>query len=330
MEAETSANHLPRPRAHRPTHSPGLSVGAAWAASIAYASVLIAVPWSSIRGEPFFDLSVYLEGFDLGAYDYLDQLEGLAYFFSEPLWRQLVAILTTAFGDISTTFQIISFAVSTIYAYTMLRANRLTALFLSGPLLIDLVLSQVRSAVAGALFLIAILAGSTILWIGVLAIAPLVHSAALLLFGTFAVAAGLNRLWKTYPRAAMVLAVGTSVVLPFAFAASYTVLLSSLGDRRAETEAAWPGGVFVLTFGIYYGVLLLNLNRAMKHTLSIFSLIVCGLFIVLAMFDINMLRFISLTFPLLIVTAFRLPFVERLLLLSTLLSMCVYHLVLWL
>lgn len=311
-------------------HTPGLSAGAAWVAALIYACLLIAIPWSTVRGEPFFDLTVYIQSFDAGAYDYLDQLEGLAYFFSEPLWRQFVGALTAVVGDVETAFQCISFSTSAVYAYVMLRAHPMTAIFLPGPLLIDLLLSQVRSAVAGALFLVALLAGGAFLSIGLLAVASLVHSAALLLFGTLAVSVLLNRAHPQYPRLCMACAVGISILLPLAFAASYVNLLSLIGDRRAETEPAWPGGVFVLSFAIYYAVLLLNLRRVMRHTLTVFSLIVSGLFVVLASFDINMLRFISLTFPILILAALRMPVLERLLLVSTLLAMCLYHLALWL
>ena len=330
MQADPNGQ-LPLGRRHaRHGASSGLSVAAAWVVSLAYAGVLFLIPWTAIRGEPFFDLAVYLEGFDLGAYDYLDELEGLAYLFSEPLWRYIVGNLTVLLGDVPTTFNTASFAVSAIYAYVILRASRSAAVFLSAPLLIDLVLSQVRSAVAGALFFIAYLAGGTLLWIGLLAIASLIHSSAILLFALFACAIVLQRLSARWITAGRAIAVLASVLIPLAIAAAYVTVLAAVGDRRAESEAAWPGGVFVLSFGVYYLVLLLNLKRVIKHSIAIFSFLVSGLFVTLAAFDINALRFISLTYPALIASVFFLPFLSRSLLLSILFLMCGYHLALWL
>jgi hypothetical protein len=316
---------LPRRRSVR-----ALAAPTAWLAAMTYAAVLVLIPWAAIRGEPFFDLMVYLEAFDVGAYDYLDQLEGLAYLFSEPLWRTLVDGLASLIGDVPTTFHIISFVVSTVYAYVILRVKGSAAVFLAGPLLIDLVLSQVRSAVAGALFLIACLTGGALAWLVLLLVASLIHSAAVLLFALFGCAVALWRVSSRHERIAQVATLVASVAIPLALAAAYVGVLSSIGDRRAESEAAWPGGVFVATFAVYYAVMLLNLQRVMKRPVAIFSFLISGLFIVLAAHDINALRFISLTYPALILAVFVLPFLDRLLVMSALVVMCIYHFALWL
>lgn len=307
-----------------------MSARTALIVAIVYAVVLFLIPWETIRGEPFFDLSIYLEGFELGAYNYLEHLDGLFYLLSEPLWRYVIGSLSENLHSVPASFQLVSFTVSAVYAYVVLRMSRFAGVFLVSPLLIDLVLSQVRSAVAGALFFMAILAGNAFVWTLMLVLASLVHSSALLLFALYAVSVALRRLSERNSTAAKALAVFLSVFIPILFAITYVSILSAVGDRRAESEATWPGGAFVLTFFIYFAAMLANLHYVMQRSITIFALIVSGLFIVLAAFEINMLRLISLTYPALVISIFFLPYWYRLLLITSLLVMCLYHLVLWL
>ncbi len=310
--------------------SRGVNVSLALVVSLIYASVLVLMPWEVIRGEPFFDLQVYKDSFDFGTYDYLDQLEGLPYLFSEPLWRFIIATLTDYTGHISTTLSIVSFFVSAIYVYVTLRINKYLAFFLLAPLLVNLLVSQVRSAVAGALFLLSLYYANTFVAIFLFIFSFFIHSASLLVFGLFIVSVLLNKFSVRYPNIVKLLAITISIVIPLVFALTYINILDYIGDRRVATEIIRPSGVFILSFSIYYLLMFLNISEIIKSKLMVYSLIVSGMFVVLAIYEINMTRLLALVFPVLIGAALKLSFSYRAIALITLFLMCVYHLVLWL
>jgi hypothetical protein len=106
-------------------------------------------------------------------------------------------------------------------------------------------------------------------------------------------------------------------------------LLSVVGDRRSEYESAWPGGIFVLGMSIYYTILFFNIKKIIYHTIAVFTFLVCGFFLVLSIFEINLLRIIAMTFPLFVLSAFFLPQRGRCLVLVTLFVMSLYHLFFW-
>ncbi len=307
----------------------GFTPPVAWLIAVLYGLAVSLIPWDLIRGEPFIDLVTYIEGFESGAYQYLDALEGPAYLLSEPAWRAIVNGLMNLVGTVSASLQFLTFCVSAIYAYVVLRRSRATTFLLASPLLIDLLVSQVRSAVAGALFLIACLVGSTFLWLLVLTIGSLIHTSAAILCGLYALAFTLCRLAKTRPGIARVTVVGFSIVLPLLVAIAYAELLVAIGDRRAQDADAWPGGIFVVTMAVYYAVMLMNLRRVMMTPLAIYCLLISAMFIVLALLQVNGLRFVSLTYPLFLTTSLVLPYRHRLVVNTMFIVMCVYHFSLW-
>ena len=169
-----------------------------------------------------------------------------------------------------------------------------------------------------------------IVWAFMLVGSAAIHTSSLVLFGLYGLALGLARL-SAWRRGVALAATGViSIVLPLAFVALYAIVLGDIGDRRAETEAAWPGGLFVATFALYYVVLLANLRRVVADPAQIFAFLIAGFFVISAGFDFNGLRFIALTFPSLVQAAFRMPRIERWVLLAALFVMTIYHLFLWL
>jgi len=308
----------------------GMPAKSALLFAVVYAVALLLIPWEVLRREPFFDLNVYLESFELGTYDYLDDLDWPQYFLFEPLWRYVIRSLSVLLNSFPATFQVVSFLVSAVYAYTILRISRSCGVFLAAPLLIDLVLSQVRSALAGALFFIAVLAGNAFVWLLMLILAPLVHTSALLLFGFYALAVALSHFAESHPTAGKSLIVLFPFFIPLLYSISYVSILSSVGDRRSESDAAWPGGAFVLPFLIYFVSMLANLKFVMKHPIMILSVMVTGFFVLLAPFEINMLRLIPLAYPAVIASIFYLPYSFRVPLVTVMLVMTLYHFALWL
>ena len=291
---------------------------------------MVLVPWDSLHGEQLWDLRVYLDSFNIGAYDYLDELGGMLYLLSEPAWRAVVATLHGLTGSFESALGVVTFASAGLYCFVMLRARGASAIFLVSPLLIDLFVSQLRSALAGALFFSAVSSRRVSVWALVLPVSALIHTSSIVLFAFYGLALGLSQLRRWRVEAALATTAVVSVVLPLAFVASYALLLGEIGDRRAVTETAWPGGLFVATFALYYAVLLANLRRVVSDPALVFAFLIAGFFVVSALFEFNGLRFIAVTFPLLVRAAFRMPRIERRILLAALLTMTVYHLVLWL
>lgn len=321
-----TARSVPR----RPARPARLSLPALVAVSLLYATVMVLMPWDRLHGEPLWDLRVYLDGFDIGAYEYLDELEGLLYLLSEPAWRAVVAWLHALTGSFESALGVVTFASAGVYCFVMLRAHGGAAILLGSPLLIDFFVSQLRSALAGTLFFIAVSSRRPVVWVLMLVVSAAIHTASLVLFGLYGLAFGLAKLSRRRRGVALAATGLASIVLPLAFVTLYAGVLGEVGDRRAETEAAWPGGLFVATFALYYVVLLANLRRVVVDPALIFAFLITGFFVISAGFEFNGLRFIAVTFPSLVQAAFRMPRIERWVLLAALLVMTVYHLFLWL
>jgi hypothetical protein len=298
--------------------------------AIVFACLMSLFPWKLISKHDFPDLDTYIDYFETGAYEYLDDLEGFSYIMSEPLWRQIIYQLSDMLGSVPFTFQIISFIIWSILAYVLIKYSPKYSFLLLSPLLLDLVISQVRSGLMISLFYVWLLNGSLILFIILFAFAFFIHGAAILIFGYYALSYLMSWISKRNQVLSKLLTVGVSILMPLGFAVSHRGILASFGDRRSEMEPGFPGGSFVLGILVYYLIMLININQTIRRPISIFTFLVCGSFLVLAMYEINLLRFIALIFPLLFLCALYLPPKARVICMLNLFGMTFYHLLLWL
>ena len=297
--------------------------------AVGYAILNFITPWEKVQIEKFTDLNIYIAGFESGSYDYLNFLDGMQFWFSEPLWRIIVNYLNLHILNVSYVFKIITFFCAIIYSFYIFKTNKYTYFFLISPLVIDLLNSQVRSALMGSIFLLALLVKSNKVRRLLFAPAFLIHGGAILIFGFYGLSKILFNMIKKNKRYIIPLIFILSILIPLVFIKIYSDLLLVLNDRRFDYEKSYPGGIFQLCIGITFVISLLNLRSVTNCELGIFSFIITGFFLILSFYEFNALRLISITLPVIAKSSLLLPRRSQTLALSSLYFMTFYHSLFW-
>lgn len=159
--------------------------------SLFYAILITQIPWDILKGVGFTDLQNYINRFnELASFgDSYINISGtfLGFFVSEGLWSYLLLGFARLDFDAGFSLSIISFLCSfTVCAYVLSKSKWYFSIFLLvNPLLVDLFLSQQRSALAFSLFLIALMNRRISIFIVIFCIAIFIHTASILLFSLY-------------------------------------------------------------------------------------------------------------------------------------------------
>jgi len=263
-------------------------------------------PWPTIVGESkFTDFEAYLSNIDALINDAADDLDGVGLvqiILSEPLWRFILLSIGSVLDTPANGLSFVSLLC--IFVYSLFLFSRinifLASVFLLNPLVIDLVLSQIRSALAMALCLAALMIMSRLLGLILLIAASLIHTATFSIVATYFAAKILSKMQKTtgYNNSvvvAWVLALLAAVLLSY----GRETILGAVGDRRAEYDVG-AGTVFYVA---YWALLTLALSftrgryRYVDEWMNYYSIIMLSVPFFMTLFSTNGLRFLALSFP---------------------------------
>jgi hypothetical protein len=237
-----------------PAESPLASL--AWA--VAIATLYILIPWESMSGRPkFADLDNYLDAIGLAvSIQDLDAGSGLKLLFAEPGWALIVLAIALFAQDPLQALLMISWLCAVAYLWFMHRraGAALSLVVMFNPLMIDLVFSQVRSAFALALLLTSLGCRNRLLKSALVLYACTVHSVAIMLMGCYVLASVIEGSRMLRARMSKGLAC-ICAALAMAWALSYgrEVLLSAIGDRRAEYDVD-SGSVLFVSFWMIWAL----------------------------------------------------------------------------
>ncbi len=305
-------------------------------AIVAIAVIYVFLPFESFLRQPFWDLGVYRANFGSGYHERVlnalnGQLDVVASLTQEHAWLAIVVALRDWTGSFENAFTVVSMCACLVFlAVTIRSCGWLLALvMLFHPLMTNLLMSQIRSALAMALIYVAwrwrdlLVMGPSptdnggqtmheeqnnsqhawLSWIwalrGALAImACFIHTAMvvmlLLLAGSYLVS---HLARKSQPQALVamvgVISLGVLILSPARF-----LLLNTLGDRRAEYNVDVTSTIDLVIWGTFALFFLVRATRYLTRPESVYAVICLSVFIATSLVGTQSSRVFALTIPL--------------------------------
>jgi hypothetical protein len=233
----------------------------------------------------------------------VDDEDLLEYLSHEPIWGHIQELIGEFFYDPIDGLQLISFFSIFIYSFFLFRRINLllASTFLFNPMVVDLVMAQVRSAFAVALLLIALMIKNRLFGLIMLIMVSMIHSVVFIIFIVYTLANYLesneNRFsHKQLGLAALFFAIIISVV----FGAGREEVLGAVGDRRADIEES-TSSISYLSYWMLLAVVMPFIprhnNKFKEYWIEYYSIIMLALPFLMAIFGANGARFIPLSFP---------------------------------
>ena len=287
----------------------GWQNGSTWASLIwagLIATIYIMVPWESMSGRPkFADLDNYLAAIELIAS--VPTPEGsshVTWLLTEPGWSLLLLLIARFAEDPQQALLLISCMSATAFLWFMHRRAGavLSLIIIFNPLVIDLLLSQVRSAFALGLLFTSLGCKNWIVKSTLALLACSVHSVSLVLLPCYFLGMWLQRskvLQVRWLKGAI--CIGVALVLAWTLSYGREVLLSELGDRRAVYDVD-PGSVMFVSFWMLWALAVIAVRsvffRGLWHWSDSMVVILLSTAFFMTVFSTNGVRFVSLALPL--------------------------------
>ena len=267
------------------------------------------IPWDSLStGSRFADIDNYVASVEVlaskGDVGFSD-LGFVGIFFAEPAWQLILFFISAAFEDPRRGLLIISWFCIVVYAAHMIRSGLHWAvfLFLLNPLVVDLVMSQTRSALAVALLLIASKIEQRYFRLFLAALATAVHSVVLILLAGYWISKMIRgSTGLLSERQKGILAFVVALVFAFMLTSFRALILGSVGDRRAELDVR-SGSILYLAFWMLIAIGLMIAGKrdsGRDGWQKYFCILMLSLPFFMGIFSTQGVRFIALSFPILI------------------------------
>lgn len=279
----------------------------AFVAVAVFTAFMLAVPWEQVWGQPFVDRQVYLDYFlyQTNVLDYKEPDNVLTYYTAEALWHFGMREAIDGLGiPINLIFAAISALCIGVFSFYLVQKHGAWSLiFLVNPLLIDLVFSQLRIALALSLLGIAHFHRGRAVVVGLSICSLFIHSAVLVfLFSYFssylATILAKKRAWSKIWLYGCLLTIGLFVAL--IIGPLRELILSYLGDRRAE----YLDVSSTFLYSSFWICLLIPLYLQSRNYLMIkdhaFVVSVLSLVAASAVFASYSTRFLAATLPMII------------------------------
>ncbi len=275
-----------------------------------FSAAIVYIPWNSITtNDKFPDIENYIANISLIASTLNSESGSLfASLFSEPAWQIVLLIIFLSDVEPTSALKLIStFCALCISTYTVKRTkNASILLLLWNPLIIDLVISQTRSALALSLCLIALQSESKVNRGIMAALATMTHSATFVgLIVYFAARATRSKPLSTKQTAAAIV----TLLIATALSVGRTGILTLLGDRRVEYNVD-TGSFLYVAFWFIFAIAVMRSSRKIhpeKATECFIATCMMSIPTLTNILDTNGARFLALGLPILLVAISGLP-----------------------
>ena len=271
------------------------------------------IPWTSIYNGEFVDMQNYLlrvKYLHLGGTEAMPT--GIAWLLSEPIWKYIVLAIGNNFHDYRLALYLISIIITFLYAIFLFKRVEyyIGMIFLFNPMFIDLVMAQVRSALAFALLLWAYDLSSK-RWSSIVAIvAFLIHASMPLFIVIYFLLSKLNE--KFVPKKFYLISIISALLFALFMKYGVDILLSLIGDRHANYDKIITGasisysivwfimiGVVVATFATF--------NNEKDRVIVGYAIVMTSFFFFSSILGNFAQRYVALTMPLIIISIGFLP-----------------------
>lgn len=300
-------------------------------AALGFAALVSFVPWESLRGTPYPDVENYVSRIlEIGRSGLRAPGGVLGAITGEQLWALLLAAFAFSGVEPRVALSTISFVAAFVFCFWLARraGAAISFVLLLNPIVVDLLASQVRSALAMSIFLVLVGLRSKRVAEPALLILPAVHTATAVVVAAFAFArarASLDWLRVRTPSGALLLASAFAAVIA---ASTVPSLLDALGDRRADAVVPVKSSAYLSAWVL----LIVGMWAATRRTAAnsweaglVFSILPAA--IVMEALGQPAFRFVALLYPITLVLVSEARPTDRRLLLA---SFAVYHVALWL
>jgi len=270
------------------------------------------IPWTTIYHGDFLDIGNYLKRIE---YLYVGGNEashiGLSWLLSEPLWKYIIIGIGLTFDDYRLALYLISIII--VFLYSIFLFKRVPypvgMILLLNPMFIDLVMAQVRSALAFSLLLLAYDISSKKWSIIVTIISILIHASMPLFIFIYFLLYKLNKSVssKNYYLITIITALFFALFMKYGL----NILLTILGDRHAGYEntivsaslsysMVWFAiGIFVATFATF--------KNENERIIAGYAITMTSFFFFSSLMGNFAQRYVALTIPLIIISISYLP-----------------------
>ena len=252
-------------------------------AAAIFSWALLQPDWATLNGTGFIDLENYLEGFDSGWYYWqVMHLDWLRFILSEGIWVTVADSIINIVDDSHFAFYLLGLA--SLFVMSIYVCNRTRSIWylwiLASPAMIDLAVGELRSAVGGALFYLAIGTRLGPLRIALFVAAIGIHTSYIVFVGIYlsyhaiTLFALRGRLFNGRLVWLLAAAIGSAVL-----AVLQNAVLESVGDRRADIYLYLTSGTMLLAaWGLFgAGLSVADWRRRLSFEAYLF-IFACGLF----------------------------------------------------
>ncbi|MYM82946.1 hypothetical protein GTP44_13385 [Duganella sp. FT50W] len=280
---------------------------ASYLSTLFLALFFVLFPWEEVFNVSFFDIPFYLvriDGLLRGDEAYLSYTFA-QWVSSEPLWGKMLLLIGSTFDQPMTGLLIVSFCCIAVFStLTFSRFNiALGTFFLLNPLVVDLIMSQVRSALSVSILLIAFNTKRRVLVIALVGTAVLIHTIGFVLVTTYVFCHFAVRLEKKFGyRLAALATLAYATLIAMALSIGRAAILEGSGDRRIEYGTD-TNSVAYLIFWFALGIALMLTKRdqeAQKTWSDHYAIVVLTLPFLMMALGANGIRFVALGFPLIL------------------------------
>ena len=268
------------------------------------------IPWENFK--EFADIKNYLYSMYFHSKNgMIEVAQGKLFLTSEYLWK-LILLQLSYFSIDENTLYIVSLFSLTVYSvFTFKRVHFIIVLlFFFNPIFIDLIMGQIRIALAFSLLLVAFQINSKKA-IALLIAAIMIHASSILFIGVYIVLKHMNRIFKD--RNFYIYSIVLSLVIAIFLKFGIDVFLLALEDKRANYGDKISGNS--LKYAMFWFVVSLILvfksyvkeNSEQLKIIIAFSITMSSLFFFASLLGSYGQRYVAISIPLIIISIYSLP-----------------------
>jgi hypothetical protein len=289
-----------------------------WLFSLFYAYLYIyIIPWTELAGGEFVDVYAYLERI-VYLHEGGNEAEywGIQWLMSEPLWKGMILLMGETFTDYRNALYLVSFV--SVFLYTSFLLKRVefyvAMIFLVTPMVVDLFLAQIRSALAFSIVLTAYNLSarenvSKLVPGLLLVIATLIHMSMPVFLGIYYLLYRLND--KVKDNRYYFFAMLTALIIALFMKYGSNLLLTAMGDRHAGYDEYISGSSVAYSIAWFIIAVLLSsfgdFSDKKNRVIVGYSITILSFFFFSSLLNIFAARYVALSMPAIIVAISFLP-----------------------